>query len=129
MSDALDQSAAALDGGAAEVELDRTMRNQLNQLHGDANRLLATRIDAILVGELTSAKDEARTKRKGLTQLSEKLIERLEALVRRFDEIREQIHGDRPAATSSSEGEDADEETVPVEGTPSDGKDEDIAMV
>ena len=35
-----------------ESELDPQLRNDLAQLHGNANKLLATRIDAILTGAL-----------------------------------------------------------------------------
>ena len=45
---------------------------------GNANRLLATRIDAILTGELISGRDDARAKRKALIKQVEKLIEKLE---------------------------------------------------
>ena len=60
--------------------------------HGDpldvANKLLATRIDAILTGDLVSGKDDARAKRKALIQKVEKLIETVEGQVKRFDQMR-----------------------------------------
>ena len=40
------------------------LRNELSQCHGDANKLLATRIDAVVTGDLTSGRDDARKKRK-----------------------------------------------------------------
>lgn len=54
-------------------------------LAGNANRLLATRLDAILTSELTSGRDAARTKRKVLIGQSEALIDRCEVLVKRYD--------------------------------------------
>ena len=47
---------------------------------GNANRLLATRLDAILTSELTSGRDAARAKRKVLIGQSEALIDRCELL-------------------------------------------------
>ena len=69
-------------------QLDPKMRNELAQLHGNANKLLATRIDAILTGDLVSGKDDARAKRKALIQKVEKLIETVEGQVKRFDQMR-----------------------------------------
>jgi len=65
------------------------MRNQMAQLHGDFNKLLATRLDAILTGELTSGKDDARAKRKALIKKVEGHIEKVESLVKRYDAARE----------------------------------------
>lgn len=64
------------------------MRNRLAQLHGDANSLLATKIDAILTSELNSGKADARAMRKQLIVTVEALIEKLEALVKRFDQLK-----------------------------------------
>ena len=65
------------------------LRNTLAQLHGDANKLLATRIDAILTGELNSGKDDARAKRKELSGVTEGLIDRLEGQVKLFDKLKQ----------------------------------------
>jgi len=63
------------------------IRSDLAQLHGDANKILATRIDAILTGELTSGKDDARAMRKELIRTVETLIEKVEQQVARFDQL------------------------------------------
>jgi len=69
-------------------ELDPKLRGQLAQLHGNANKLLATRIDAILTSELVSGRDDARAKRKALIKQVEKLIETVEGQVKRYDKKR-----------------------------------------
>mmetsp|Transcript_19375 Transcript_19375/g.43301 ORF Transcript_19375/g.43301 Transcript_19375/m.43301 type:complete len:180 (-) Transcript_19375:451-990(-) len=68
--------------------LPSSMRNTLAQLHGDANRLLATRIDAILTSELNSGKDDARAKRKQLIGVTESLIDRVEGQVKQYDKLK-----------------------------------------
>ena len=65
------------------------LRNTLAQMHGDANKLLATRIDAILTGELNSGKDDARAKRKQLSGVTEGLIDRVEGQVKKFDKLKQ----------------------------------------
>jgi|EP00908_Phaeocystis_cordata_P013079 hypothetical protein len=67
------------------------LRSDLAALHGNANRLLATRLDAILTSELNSGRDEARAKRKALIGQSEALIDRCEALVKRYDQEKERV--------------------------------------
>ena len=79
---------STLSGATLASELDPKLRNELAQLHGNANKLLATRIDAILTGDLVSGKDDARAKRKALIQKVEKLIETVEGQVKRFDQMR-----------------------------------------
>uniref|UniRef100_A0A7S4BWA8 BAG domain-containing protein n=1 Tax=Chrysotila carterae TaxID=13221 RepID=A0A7S4BWA8_CHRCT len=69
-------------------ELPPTLRNDLAQLHGNANKLIATRLDAIITGDLHSGRDEARSMRKQLIQQTEALIERVEAQVKAVDERR-----------------------------------------
>ena len=69
-------------------QLAPALRNELAQLHGNANKILATRIDAILTGELVSGKDDARAKRKALIKVVEGLIETVEAQVKRYDKAR-----------------------------------------
>ena len=69
-------------------QLDPALRNSLAQLHGNANKLLATRIDAILTSELVSGRDDARAKRKALIKVVEELIEKVEGLVKQFDKAR-----------------------------------------
>jgi len=64
------------------------LRNTLAQLHGDANKLLATRIDAILTSDLSIGKDDARAKRKQLIGVTEGLIDRLEGQVKLFDKLK-----------------------------------------
>ena len=65
------------------------LRNDLGQLHGDANRMMATKLDAIVTMELNSGKQEARTTRKALIKSTEALIERVEGQVKRLDKLRE----------------------------------------
>eukprot|EP00900_Chrysochromulina_parva_P014708 jgi/Chrpa1/23238/Chrysochromulina_OHIO_Genome00007828-RA len=67
--------------------LPAALRGELAKLHGDANKLLATRIDAILTGDLTSGKDDARAMRKEMIRTVEGLIETVEDLVKRFDAL------------------------------------------
>ena len=73
---------------ASPDNLDPKLRNQLAQLHGNANRLLATRIDAILTSELISGRDDARSKRKTLIKQVEKLIEAVEGQIKRIDKMK-----------------------------------------
>ena len=61
----LDRSADAI-GAPPGTGLDPKLRNDLAQLHGNLNKLLATKLDAILTGDLNSGKDDARAKRKEL---------------------------------------------------------------
>ena len=67
------------------------LRNELAQLHGNANKLLATKLDAILTGELRSGKEEARAKRKQLIGMTETLIDRVEGLVKAYDKTKENV--------------------------------------
>ena len=76
----------ALLSGPAE-EIPAGTRNKLAQLHGDTNKLLATKLDAILTGDLNSGKDDARATRKKLTAQMEALIEKVEALVKKHDQL------------------------------------------
>ena len=71
---------AAAEGGAA---LPPALRGQLAQLHGNLNKILATRIDALSTVDITSGKDAARARRKALVLRSEELIETVEIQVRR----------------------------------------------
>lgn len=82
--------------GAGELRPD--LRNELAQLHGNANKLLATKLDAILTGELNSGKDEARAKRKQLIGVTETLIDRVEGLVKAYDQTRENLGSSSQAA-------------------------------
>ena len=69
-------------------EPDPQLRNDLAQLHGNANKLLATRIDAILTSELISGRDDARAKRKALIKVVEKLIDNAERHVKKYDALK-----------------------------------------
>ena len=82
---ACDEADSALN---APSRLDLRLRSQLASLHGNANTLLAARMDAILISDLTSGKEHARLRRKSLVKQAERLVERLESQVRRFDKIR-----------------------------------------
>jgi len=88
--------------GASDLNLE--LRSQLGQLHGNVNTLLATRIDALLVGALVSGRDAARLKRKALIKQAECLIERTESQVKRFDELRAEVSS--PSVQASATGED-----------------------
>ena len=54
-------------------------------MHGSANKLLAARLDAIVLGDLTTGKEEARAKRKALVAAAESLIERTEQQIQKID--------------------------------------------
>jgi len=69
-------------------QFDAGLRNELAQLHGNANKLLATRIDAILTSELISGRDDARAIRKQLIKDVEKLIDKVEDQVKRVDRLK-----------------------------------------
>lgn len=71
-------------------EMPHGLRNELAQLHGNANKLLATKLDAILTGELNSGRDCARAKRKALIKTTESLIERVEVFVKQFDSLKKE---------------------------------------
>ena len=68
--------------------LEPKLRDELAQLHGNLNKLLATELDAILTGELNSGKDAARAKRKQLIGKAEKLIDDTEKQVKLFDKVK-----------------------------------------
>lgn len=70
------------------ISLCPSVRNKLGQLHGNANALLAMKIDAVHVSHLASGKEEARARRKRLIADVEGLIEGVEAQVKRVDRIR-----------------------------------------
>jgi len=57
----------------------------LRQLHGDFNRILDTKIDAILTSDLNSGKEDARAKRKALSAKCGTIIEEIEGLVKAYD--------------------------------------------
>tara|TARA_B110001452_G_scaffold82210_1_gene67221 strand:+ start:150 stop:815 length:666 start_codon:yes stop_codon:yes gene_type:complete len=92
------QEVATASAGAGELRPD--LRNELAQLHGNANKLLATKLDAILTGELNSGKDEARAKRKQLIGVTETLIDRVEGLVKAYDQTRENLGSSSKAAST-----------------------------
>ena len=79
-----DAALGALGAGPLPVGL----RSELASLHGSANKLLATRLDGLLTGDLTTAREEARGKRKALVATAEALIERTEAQIRQIDHIK-----------------------------------------
>ena len=70
---------------------------------GNANRLLATRLDAILTSELTSGRDAARAKRKALIGQSEALIDRCEVLVKRYDSEKDAVAAAKPGPDAAPE--------------------------
>ena len=82
-----DAAEETLEKTAAD-QLEPQLRNDLAQLHGNANKLLATRIDAILTSELISGRDDARAKRKALIKQVEKLIEAVEGQIKRIDKMK-----------------------------------------
>jgi hypothetical protein len=69
----------------AHADIPPGLRNELSQLHGHVNSLLATRLDAIITGELHSGRDQARARRKELIRDAEALIERIEQQVQTID--------------------------------------------
>ena len=89
MQEQSEAAAAALAIAACGGELPPVgLRNELAQLHGDANKLLATRIDVIVTGDLETGKEEARARRKAAVAHSERLIETLESQIAELDSIR-----------------------------------------
>ena len=79
-------SAAAAEALAGPPEmLPVGLRTALASLHGSANKLLATRLDAIVTGDLTTGREAARAKRKVLVAAAEALIERTEEQIRQID--------------------------------------------
>ena len=61
------------------------LRNDLSQCHGSANKLLATKVDAVVTGDLTSGRDDARAKRKKLVHATEAFIEEVERQIKKLD--------------------------------------------
>ena len=82
------------------------LRSSLASLHGNANKLLATRLDAIVTGDLTSGKEEARAKRKELVAAAEALIERTEQQIRLIDERKAGVGPDGIAVPPPSDAGD-----------------------
>ena len=101
-------AAAEIGGLDADAPLPTGLRSELAKLHGLANKLLATRIDAILTGGLTSYRDQARARRKALVLAAESLIEQLEAQIRLLDAHRD-AHSVAPARAP---GKPADSSTL-----------------
>jgi len=99
----VDQAWASLEATSSAEALDLSIRSRLGQVHGDANSMLTTKIDAILIGDLTSGKDFARARRKRLIQQVEALIEQTEEGARRFDDIR--VAACRKAASDGAQSE------------------------
>ena len=64
------------------------LRSELASLHGSANKLLATRLDAIVTADLTTGREEARARRKKLVAAAEELIETLESQIKQIDQIK-----------------------------------------
>ncbi|KAL1521996.1 hypothetical protein AB1Y20_021641 [Prymnesium parvum] len=88
MQATLDKGASRVDQAASAGEgAPRGLRNELSQLHGSANKLLATQVDAVTTGDLHSGKDEARAVRKLLVVQLEKLIEDIEVQIKRVDAL------------------------------------------
>ena len=87
-----DEAEAKLAAGKFE-ELPPGFRNSLAQLHGDGNRIMANKLDAILTGDLNSGRDCARAKRKELLKTTEAIIVRVEEQVKRFDAMKKEHTG------------------------------------
>jgi hypothetical protein len=86
MSNKCTKAAAALEAeAAAGTAVPMGLRSELAQLHGNANKLLAQRLDSLIVGELTTGQDEARARRKALVVACEVLIEATEAHIQTID--------------------------------------------
>lgn len=77
-------------------------RSELAKLHGAANKLLTTRIDAIVTGDLQSGREEARAHRKALVLASEALIETVEAQIRAIDTRNAGAAENQPAAEDAA---------------------------
>ncbi len=78
----------AAEASLARCEVPLALRGELAQLHGSLNKLLATRLDAILTGDLTSGREEARARRKSLIVRCESLIECVEVQIGRIDALK-----------------------------------------
>mmetsp|Transcript_46411 Transcript_46411/g.121825 ORF Transcript_46411/g.121825 Transcript_46411/m.121825 type:complete len:185 (+) Transcript_46411:19-573(+) len=88
---------------AGTAGLPASLRGDLCNLHGSANKMLATRIDAIMTTELVSGKDEARAKRKQLVQQAEQLIEMVEGQVKAIDGLKGSHEGGNTGAETCLE--------------------------
>ena len=72
-----------------QPELPVGLRSELATMHGAANKLLATRLDAIVTSDLTTGRDAARAKRKVLVAATEALIEKTEQQIQLIDQRKE----------------------------------------
>ena len=63
------------------------LRTHLCQLHGNANKLLATGIDAVMTSDLNSGQGEARATRKALVKEVEAIIEVFETQIKALDSL------------------------------------------
>ena len=88
------------------------VRSSLAQLHGTANSLLATRLDAITTSELTSGKDETRALRKALVARAESLIESLEAHIKAIDALKASASASGTAAMGAIDASSVKVESV-----------------
>ena len=59
--------------------------DQLAQANGHIRRLLETRVDAVLTGELTTTKAAAQAQKKKLSNDAQELLEKVEMLVAKID--------------------------------------------
>ena len=111
--DEMDADLSAMEAESADAEttlasggsVPRTLRTELAVLHGNANKLLANRVDALLTGEMSSGREAARAKRKQLVLRAEALIEALEKQIKRVDQLKVALVVRDSGA--SSNGEDA----------------------
>ena len=83
------KAAELIASSSSAKELPAELRGELALSHGILNKMLATRIDSILTGELVSGKDEARAKRKALVKKAETLIETVEGHIKAIDELKQ----------------------------------------
>jgi hypothetical protein len=81
------------------MDLPSALRTELAKLHGDANRLLANRVDAVSTADLKSGCEEARAKRRSMVVRAEALIGRIEEQIKAVDQAKE---ASRTQSTSPS---------------------------
>ena len=105
-----DAAAARLAAASPGQDSPAGLRNQLAQLWSQLNRVLETKLDALVTTELLSGREQARATRKRLIGRTQGLIEEVEAQVKQCDEIaREAPRGGLAGSGVDTSGGDAEE--------------------
>lgn len=91
MERSADDYKAAVEAACLPDGVPLDLRNKIAQLYGNAGKLLATKVDAVLTAELNSGQADARAKRKALSARCEALMVRTEAIIKQHDAKKKEL--------------------------------------